>query len=393
MQFKDMLNRIHYKILNTNKSTKLAVNLQQFEKDSWERGAYWNRVLGPINVIDSTQMRTRGFNFHNDITMDFEYNLRSYGAVNPKIAMLDLISNFLSLTYNTASFWGGAYRYFQNTGPLLPGFNTSNMEKGNYTEAMKDVLTLASNTLQEGGDELLKFATGLVEKTKGKSAEETAKIIAGGISDSPLAKNIIGSNIKGLHQKPLVLRALLDGRAVGEWHLMIGNPMDPFAVIGNLCMKSTTITFSDELGADDFPVSIKFKVTLTHGRPRAKQDIESMFNHGGGGLSMTKLAPTSSEMNSFGEYNTMRLASAYRTDAENNSKFANTQFMKDLSSSIEAAKARSGANGTTSTAELTSQEAEGLASYFKTSVDNKYGVGFGRSPILVDYFTELKTKD
>jgi hypothetical protein len=158
-------------------------------------------------------------------------------------------------------------------------------------------------------------------------------------------------------------------------------------------MKSTTITFSDELGADDFPVSIKFKVTLTHGRPRAKQDIESMFNHGGGGLSMTKLAPTSSEMNSFGEYNTMRLASAYGTDAENNSKFANTQFMKDLSSSIEAAKARSGANGTTSTAELTSQEAEGLASYFKTSVANKYGVGFGRSPILVDYFTQLKTKD
>ena len=197
----------------------------------------------------------------------------------------------------------------------------------------------------------------------------------------------------GLHQKPLVLRALLDGRAVGEWHLMIGNPMDPFAVIGNLCMKSTTITFSDELGADDFPVSIKFKVTLTHGRPRAKQDIESMFNHGGGGLSMTKLAPTSSEMNSFGEYNSTRLAKAYGTDGENNSKFANTQFMKDLSSSIEAAKARSGANGTTSTAELTSQEAEGLASYFKTSVANKYGVGFGRSPILVDYFTQLKTKD
>lgn len=366
--------------------------IKQFTKDSWEKGAYWNRILGPINVIDSTQIRDRGFDFTHDITITFEYNLRSYGNISPKIAMLDLLSNFLSLTYQRANFWGGATRYFQNTGVLLPFVNTSAMEKGDYVNALKELATALGSGIASGGEAIKEFVDQTLTKMDGKSATEQGAVLATSIAGSSAVQNVVASRMASLHQQPLVMRSFLDGRAVGEWHLMVGNPMDPIAVIGNLCLDKTTITFSDELGADDFPTSIKFVVVLKHGRPRAKQDIESMFNLGGGDLGLTALAEPSSSMNSYGEYNSARLANAYGTSVGVDLTGQAAKFKKDLLISSEQAK------GKTLTVEnedgtINSQGAEYVAQYFRTSVANKYGVGFGSSPILVDYFTQLKTKD
>jgi hypothetical protein len=163
---------------------------------------------------------------------------------------------------------------------------------------------------------------------------------------------------------------------------MVGNPMDPLAVIGNLCLKSTNITVSDELGADDFPISIQFSVTLTPGRPRAKQDIESIFNHGGGDLSFTPLQPPASTMNSFGEYNSARIQSAYGGGYGDANKAVMDKIKQGLTTSTQNTVNGKG-----------QQSAEALAGYFKTNVANRYGAGFGQSPILVDYFTRLQTKD
>jgi hypothetical protein len=362
--------------------------LQQFTKDSWERGAYWNRVLGPVNVIDRTQRRERGYDFTHTIKLDFEYTLRSYGKINPKVAMLDLISNFMSLTYNRATFWGGGYRYFQQTGALLPAFNTDAMEKGDYITAMKDVASLVGNEVLAKADGLKKFVEQLGPKLTGKSAEEMAKILATELAGTNIANDVAASRMGKLHQNPLVFRALLDGRAVGEWHLMVGNPMDPIAVMGNLCLDSTTISLSDELGADDFPTSIKFTVNLKPGRPRAKQDIESMFNHGGGDLGFTALSPPASTMDSNGEYNSTRIAKAYGASSLT---AGNEQLKMDLeksSSSITENSTVKDKDG-----KIDPNAATYAASYFKVNVANRYGVGFGNSPILVDYFVDLKTKD
>jgi len=347
-----------------------------------ESGAYANRVLGPINVITETQIRDRGFTFKHAIELTFEYKLRAIGTVNPKVAMLDLISNFLSLTHNRASFWGGGYRYFQRTGPLLPGFNTDSMEKGDYAAATKDISSMLTQMIGGGADDLKAFmdkvsndasaATGFVEKFK---------TVVGDVAGSKVGQNLIASRIGKLHQAPLVMRALADGRAVGEWHLMVGNPMDPIAVIGNLCLDSTSIEFGEELGAHDFPTEVKFKVSLSHGRPRAKQDIESMFNHGGGDLFFSALQPPSSAQNSYGEYTSKRIA--------------------DSTGSVSATF-----NSITATAEKTTFDVTGAdgkvekltagqntANYFRPAVERKYGAGFGKSGILPDYFTKLYTKD
>ena len=370
---------------NQNDTNPFAISgydktLQENSVKQQESGAYANRVLGPINVITETQIRDRGFKFEQKIELKFEYKLRAIGTVNPKVAMLDLISNFLSLTYNRASFWGGGYRYFQRTGALLPGFNTDAMEKGDYATATKDVTSMLTQMIAAGGDDLKGFINGVSNDAKNATSfTEGVKKLAADFTGSQVGKNLIASRIGKLHQAPLIMRALADGRAVGEWHLMVGNPMDPIAVIGNLCMDSTTMAFGEELGAHDFPTEVSFNVTLSHGRPRAKQDIESMFNHGGGDLAFSALQPPSSAQNSYGEYTSRRIA--------------------DTTGAISAGAA--GYNSAVTTADKATTEVDGqqltagqnVANYFRPAVGRKYGEGFGKSGILPDYFTKLYTKD
>jgi hypothetical protein len=248
------------------------------------------------------------------------------------------------------------------------------MEKGDYAAATKDITAMLTQMIAAGGDDLKGFmdkvsndasaATGFVEKFK---------TVAGDVAGSKVGQNIIASRIGKLHQAPLVMRALADGRAVGEWHLMVGNPMDPIAVIGNLCLDSTSIEFGEELGAHDFPTEVKFKVSLTHGRPRAKQDIESMFNHGGGDLFFSALQPPSSAQNSYGEYTSKRIADSTGS------------VSASFNSATTTADTAVGENGLTA--------GQNTANYFRPAVSNKYGTGFGNSGILPDYFTKLYTKD
>jgi hypothetical protein len=173
------------------------------------------------------------------------------------------------------------------------------------------------------------------------------------------------------------MRSFLDGRAVGEWHITVGNPMNPIAVIGNLCLKNTKISFSDDVGFDDFPNSMKFEVTLTPGRPRSKVDIESMFNLGGGNMMWSPLPAPSSDFETYGEQNSIRT-----NDLNSNPATVKTKAQMEADT----------VSGPMMTAPIKSA-AENYANYFKSKVKSAYGEGFGNSPILVNYFTQLKTKD
>ena len=51
--------------------------------------------------------------------------------------------------------------------------------------------------------------------------------------------------------------ALLTGDPVGDWHLTIGNPLNPIAMIGNLIVEDAEYEFSNELGPDDFPIKMQ----------------------------------------------------------------------------------------------------------------------------------------
>jgi len=83
-------------------------------------------------------------------------------------------------------------------------------------------------------------------------------------------------------QGGMIANALLTGESTGQWHLTVGNPLNPMAVIGNLICTKTQVSFKGGLGVDDFPEILEVEVSLKPGRPRDKGEIESMFNSGRG---------------------------------------------------------------------------------------------------------------
>jgi len=243
-------------------------------------GSFQNRVYGPVNVIDKTHMRTRGLKFDNPITVKFHYKLNSYDKISPKVAMLDIISNFLLLTFSNAKFWGGARRYFPKSNKV--GFlgDQNLFYSGKYYDSIKSQLGAAT----KGGESFLS------KLFSGAGLEE---LIKGGLN---LAMGNLASQSR---PKMLSVKSLLTGEPIGEWHLAIGNPLNPIAVIGNLILDDSTLEFSEKLGAEDFPTEVTFTVKLKHGKPRDKGDIESMLNLGTGRMYYSTLGQLPSERNTF----------------------------------------------------------------------------------------------
>ena len=305
-------------------------------KDSYkDNGPYWNRVLGPVNVVDRSTIRQRGMGlnmFGSEIKLNFQYSLRSYMGVNPKIAFLDLLSNFLTLTYNTANFWGGGYRYFPRAGLKINSAGSDMIEKGhvvagiqktledwmaNSTLAMKQIMQDLqgnfSDILSQGGT----IGTAATADGAGGTAGTQAFNLTPGKSGvnlvdendvltttgQKIADNILATRASALMRQPLMFRSLLEDKPIGEWHITIGNPMNPMAMMGNLYVKSVKMETSEVLGADDFPSEITFVVSLGHGKPRAKQSVESIFNMGNGALSFNTLKQPSSAEDTLGGKN------------------------------------------------------------------------------------------
>lgn len=75
---------------------------------------------------------------------------------------------------------------------------------------------------------------------------------------------------------------ILIGEPVGEWHLTIGNPLNPIMVIGNLICSKMKVDWDEELGPDDFPTGFSVEYSLEHAMARDNDAIQSMFNRGMG---------------------------------------------------------------------------------------------------------------
>jgi len=237
---------------------------------------YPNFVVGPVNVINEMQTQDVGLNFEQDIKLTFEYDLKSYGNINPKVALLDVMANLLVLTFSNANFWGGANRFYGGSGYVAPRFGDDNeLRAGNFRGY------LGSLVKDLGG--------GFSNAFFNDSGEPTLESVFGGIK--AVAGTFFGNFLGGMINKQLGappammhLKGMITGEATGNWHLTIGNPLNPIALIGNLILDSSSLSFVGPLSNDDFPSGIKLECSLKHGRPRDKTDLESMFNAGKGRL-------------------------------------------------------------------------------------------------------------
>jgi len=372
------------------KLTGFDSKMQEYVKGAYgPKGPYWNRILGPVNVVNKTRIRDRGFNYMRDITLNFDYSLRSYGNINPKIAFLDLLTNFLSLTYNTAPFWGGSIRYFAQTGITLDPLGMEEaILKGDVPEAMAKGMEALSAQVKAGLGGLQSTINEMAKAIKDPEGEKRRQAAdkAKGLSDARnysvtedlagIANKMIAGKLGALMQSPLSYRAILDGRAIGEWHLTVGNPMNPIAMIGNLVVSDVKMTVGETLGLDDFPTEFSFKVTLKHGRPRAKQDIESMFNLGNGFMSTSKVAPPSAANQSYGEQTDLKT----KQFGVNRKVAAKANDKADVNETAGVSNANTGGGN-----EQAMKDAKARVSAF-------YGSGFGNDNIPA-YFKTFVTKD
>lgn len=301
---------------------------------------YANKIKGPVNRVDSTKARDAGITYDQKLSITCEYVARPIGGVNTKAAILDIMSNCLEIGSVEAMFWGGGYRFniqpqlypFKNTafknrimddlyagrifgkdGALahtveglrkLGSSDNGEFNWDNVVNSLKDVFgeTLGAigglinnigNTLFGEGFNLFNAVTERAEEMftnagnavsegsgdKGKSkAGSMLSNLASNLNDmwrSQVIKNSAMPNIVGM-------RALLTGEPVGNWHLTVGNPLNPIMVIGNLICTGMKVEWGEELGPDDFPTELKVTYEIEHGMARDKAAIQSMFNRGNG---------------------------------------------------------------------------------------------------------------
>jgi hypothetical protein len=285
-----------------------------------------------LDVVRKTQVREIGLPFNWDsLSVVFEYELASVGEVNSKAAMLDILANLLSIgtnygnfltpdvrydagaeTFPAINFPGGNagleayYRdpvkwfidYSSEIGNIVSGTGTNNAEDEN--KKVDDIRVKLSNILQESGN----------DPNKLKERFQDIKNEVGG-SIGRLIRLAVTGDYLSSYVAPL---SLLTGAPVGEWHLTIGNPCNPIAMIGNLVCSGVKIDFSESLGPDDFPTGLKATFTLQHGREREKGEIESIFNRGNGRLYQSSLSTSASAVSfaSFGDVNGNVLSEYYK---------------------------------------------------------------------------------
>lgn len=219
-----------------------------------------NKIYGPLDVITKTTVRedtkdgNGGLNFSQEISLVFDYELRSYDGINGKAAFLDLLGNILTVTYTMGTFWGGAIRmygahqsnFFANLPIFQSGTNVDNF-----------------------GDRLSKSFSDVWKSIKNLNVMDVIKgagnILLGGVL------NKLGRPHK------FAFNSMLSPAPTGPWHITIGNPKNPIMMMGNMILRDAEIEHYGPLGLDDFPTGIKVTVKLSHGKPRDQIGIEKMY--------------------------------------------------------------------------------------------------------------------
>ena len=234
---------------------------------------YIHKVLGPINVIKDTMTRDNGIGGDLNINLEFDYQLKSYNNINPKLAMLDLINNLLALTYYHAKWWGGANRFFPKAMSQF-GFlgNQSAFYNGDYSKYFTSIGEMFKNA----GKSIINTGMKFIQNLLSGNFSALSNMAFSGLSKI--------MDIKSHQSRPntIAVHSLVSGAPVGEYHLTIGNPFNPIACIGNLTMQSFSISFSDNLGFMDFPEELTLSVELKRARPCDSSDWQSILQFGQG---------------------------------------------------------------------------------------------------------------
>jgi len=268
-----------------------------------EDGPLSKKIFVNVNTVNQMMIRSQGFNGGFDpFSLDFHYNLTSVGRMNSKILFLDLMTNLLSIGSDYGQFLSPELRLSQTSVGLgFPG------GPAGYAKSIVDPIQYIRDTVskmlsKDNVDRQLENEKGLTSQVQ-KIAEEV-KAFANDPSkglgpDSTLMKSISVMLSDAFLKKVYFSPIMLSGYPTGDWHIVVGNPLNPIAMIGNLVCTNVKISFGDDLGPDDFPTELKATYQLQPGRQRHRGDYESMFNRGSGRLYLGQLVTSGESTKSF----------------------------------------------------------------------------------------------
>ena len=258
-----------------------------------------NKVYTPKNTIQDTVTYEGKLTFTHEFTLNFCYKLRAYDNINPRSAFLDLIGNILNVTYRRGKFWGGDRRWigppqnvsgwqransiinntWDKAGSVISAIMQGKINLGNIVGMMGNAIKGIFNGVQ-----------GVMDALKEKGISGVSNDLLNAFKGSGLGGAALGE-LKNKLGRPAMyaMDSLLKGDNVGLWHVTIGNPKNPIAVMGNLILTNAQFQTSGPLGLDDFPTEIKVTCTLKHARSRDAVEIGRMFTKGTNGIYYTYL--------------------------------------------------------------------------------------------------------
>lgn len=242
------------------------------KKDSVDQmlGKNWeNDRRGPENVIHKTHIADVGVGANLEFQLTFNYKLRSYNNVNPRVALMDLISNLMTLVHTNAEFWGGQNVVLPNHQKFPFIGNEDAFYSGDYGTYLSSVVDWFSEPFASGGS-----FQGLLDGIMSGDFSSLGALLGkvGGaaldLQSSKSRSSVIG------------LKTLLDANPVGNHHITIGNPLNPWASIGNLIVPSFNLSFENELGHHDMPTGVKLEVDIKTATPLDSTGVQGIFANG-----------------------------------------------------------------------------------------------------------------
>lgn len=229
---------------------------------------------GNPNVITESSKRSLkgggrdGLQGKFSITMETDYEIKYIQGVDPTLIYYDILSNLLAFSTSESIF----------------RFNLD------FAAGLQNLLEAITSG---DGTKMLEQATDLVEKMV-KSVGELGKKISEKITQfgkdllaDPLkavgsvvegAVNILVSQILKKFKIELLSKIqALTGAPSGPYHITIGHPLRPLFCSGDMIPSSassgTTLKFGQELGYNNLPKTINFKMSFTSARNLGSQEI------------------------------------------------------------------------------------------------------------------------
>lgn len=276
-------------------NVELRQRRELFDRLTQGDGPLSKRIFVDVNTVNQMMLRDVGFTGGDQtFNLTFNYSLTSVGEVNSRMMFIDLMANLLAIGSDYGKFLvpqllvgsnkqgigfpGGSKGFVKHLTHPVEFLN--DMLKLNFEAEVKSKIENLNGTLEKSKNEI----QGL---SKGQPLPKDGQVY------KTLTAMLTNDLVNQLIYEPI----MLSGYPTGEWHVVVGNPLNPIAMIGNLICTNVSIKLNNVLGPDDFPTELTATFNMKAARQKHRGDFESMFNRGNGRLYLGKMPISDASLN------------------------------------------------------------------------------------------------